>query len=122
MINSRLIDEEETKNFLNERIDANLHWIILGFDDFSRTFIEQVEEKFYLGEKNEDFDLLMMNLNGRFLAVAMGLKNHMSKEQLSETFKIDAGNDNQNVLIAMNPFTQKDADKVALSFYIYLDE
>ena len=82
---------EEGIAFVQRKLDARTHWLIVGASRMGLETIACIESEFYAGpEASGDFSLVvLLGIEGLPIGLATAHKRHMSPKQFAERAGID---------------------------------
>jgi len=78
------MENSEMRDLIKKKANSREWWIIPGFCKEGYDFICAIEEKFYMNENNDKFELLVGTFEGIFGSFAIAAKSEMSLEDLKE--------------------------------------
>lgn len=112
----RLFEQNDALRCFAERVNSGEWWALVVLDPNSARFMAHVEETYYSGEANEDFELLMVYApKVGFIGIGLAKKTRMNADQLAALYegKVTAADlASRDVL----------ADPVDLAALLWLDE
>lgn len=104
-----LMNQEEMQSRLFEYLSTREWWAI----PLNTHAMTMVEERYYAGDANKDFHLVIGSLEGKIFSIAFAHKRHMTPIQVGEVFGTIPGGE-QDILLAIDDeFTPKSLMEVA---------
>jgi hypothetical protein len=112
---------EETREILKPLFDDRKHWILVCHIQATE-LVEEIERRYYLGEKNSDFTLITALWHGQGYALVAARKRWMQPYQLGslirQMIKFDIGElQGRDLYVPAPPQFLNDA--VALAVYLF---
>ena len=121
---TRLLDQNETKQYILERIYGKEHWIVLGFDELSYHVQMALEEEFYMTEKSAiHLEMIMMHVDDILLNVCIAKKEFAPPEKVKHLINSQGEVCNEiekNIVVSCTKDNAKMAVKVAKAFNKFL--
>lgn len=90
----QICDETEAVAYIKKRIASREWWIILAASDMGREMARCIEDRFYRGDKNAMFEMILLSHPAKgipFAAIFTAKKSVMTKKRLEKLVKRKVG-------------------------------
>ena len=81
-----LLTEKEARDKIISAITDERHWV-MTFSENSQDFISHIEDTYYSGDANVDFEILLLGGHHGFLSIVIASRKHLNVTQIKQAMR-----------------------------------